>query len=441
MSKILDTFDKCLKKSQAEQTELVYEKEEFFLTRFAESVIHQNIGRNDHTIWCRAIVDNKIGIAQTNIATEESIDQLIQSAVEICSRLEADPDFVSLPAASKTKKSNGYYKSTAEYSADARAMAVKEIVENAEKAKLEASGMFQTSAIEIAVVNSLGIRTDDRVTEARLSMSLSGNNDRAGFAQGFSRNVNDLNFSKLADRAVRKAERKTEPVKLDPGEYTVILDPEAVADFLLFLGFLGFGGKGMVSGRSFMARSLEQQIMAPFITITEDPAHDSMQYMSFDYEGVPRKQVQIVENGIAKGVVYNSYLANLKGVESTGNALPPNNNYGPYPKAMVMAPGEKSIQEIIESTEHGIYVTHFWYLNFVNPMITSVTGTTRDGTFLIKDGKISAPINDMRINQSMLEAFNNAEMISSERRVVPKYGVLMNVPAMKTTNFNFVSSE
>ena len=181
--------------------------------------------------------------------------------------------------------------------------------------------------------------------------------------------------------------------------------------------------------------------MGDNITITEDPFNPAIRYIGFDYEGVPRIKVPLVENGIGRGVVYDSYNAHLMQTQSTGNALVPNNNYGPYPKAMVMDGGGKSLDEIIAGTERGIFVTHFWYLNFVNPMRTTVTGTTRDGTFLIENGKITSPIEDMRVNQSMLESFSNAEALSSERRIVPKYGVLMYVPAMKVNNFHLDSLE
>ena len=441
MSKILDIFEKSLKNPRADQIEFVCEKEEFYLTRFAESLIHQNIGRTDHTIWCRAVMGKKIGIATTNNLSEESVDNLIDTAIEICSQQHEDQQFESFPAPQKAPKTEGFYKSTANYSPISRAQAVKTIADIAGDDNLRTSGMFQTSQTELTVANSLGVRQQGKVTEAKLSVTLSDEAGRAGFSQAYSRNVDEIDFAKVANRAVAKAKRPSKPVSLEPGAYTVILEPEAVADFLLFLGFLGFGGKGLFTHRSFMANKMNTQIMAENISITEDPFHPVMKYMSFDYEGVPRRKVSIVEKGIAKGVVYNNYYAKLSNVESTGNALAPDNSFGAYPKAMVMEPGDKSLNEIIASTEKGIFITHFWYLNFVNPMRTTVTGTTRDGTFLVENGKLTAPINDMRINQSMMEAFSNALALSIERRLVPKYGVLMYVPAMKTENFNLVSAE
>lgn len=441
MPDIFELFDQGLKTSKADQTELVCENEEFYLTRFAENTINGNIGRNDHTVWCRAIIGKKIGIAKTNILSRESISELIDTAVEICSQQQEDPKFQSLVKSPAPGESHGFFKATADYTALQRAEAIKAIVDIARSNNLDASGMFQTSQTMLTVANSLGTRNQGRTTEARLSITLSGDNDRAGFAQACSRDVGTINYADIANRAVAKAARSRKPISLSPGQYTVLLDPEAVADFLLFLGFLGFGGKGMVSQRSFMAGKIGEKIMSDNVTIVEDPENPIMSYIPFDYEGVPRQRVTIIENGIAKGAVHDSYYAAQAGTKSTGNALPPDNTFGPYPKAMVMTSGGLTLNDLIASTKRAVYVGHFWYLNFVNPMRTLVTGTTRDGTFLVEDGAVVSPVTDMRIMQSMLESFNNVEAISSDRRLVYKYGVLMYVPAMRLSNFNFVSSE
>ena len=158
----------------------------------------------------------------------------------------------------------------------------------------------------------------------------------------------------------------------------------------------------------------------------------------FDYEGVAKKRVVLIGNGVAKGVVYNSYYANIGKTESTGHALPPDNTFGPYPKNMLILPGNSNLEEMIKSTERGILITHFWYMNFLNPMKTMVTGTTRDGTFLIENGKIKSAVKNMRIGQSILEAFSNVEMMSAQRKVCTQFGVVMYVPTMKITKFNFI---
>ncbi len=436
MSKVIDILHKAISKSLAEQTELVREAEEFFLTRFAENVIHQNVGRSDSTIWCRVINGKKMGIARTNELEYDSIVKTIRRAHEISLVSQDDAQLAGFRKSPKGPPSKGYYENTASYPPAERADAVGKIVAIAEKNGLSAGGMFQTSVTNLAVVNSLGTIQEDRVAEARLSMTLTGAEGRAGFAQAFSRDVGRIAVEELAVAACHKADMVSEPMALEPGKYTVLLDPEAVADFLLFLGFLGFSGKGMVSKRSFMVDKIGSKIMSELVSIYEDPEDVEMAYMPFDYEGVPRRKVALVENGIAKGVVYDNYYASAMGAESTGNALQPGNSFGPYPKAMSMSPGNLPLADLISKADRAIWITHFWYLNYVNPMQTTVTGTTRDGTFLIENGKVTRRLKDMRILQSMLEAFNNVEAISLERRVVPKYGALMRVPAVLIKDFN-----
>jgi len=230
-------------------------------------------------------------------------------------------------------------------------------------------------------------------------------------------------------------------VAINSGQYTVILEPAAVGQLLLFLAFMGFGGKTLIQRRSFMAGKIGELIAGEKITITEDPHHPQIRGIPFDYEGVPRQRVLLIENGIAKGVVFDSYYAGLTGVESTGHALPPDRKFGPYPKHLVMDGGKSTLSDMVFSVDYGIYITHFWYINYLNPMRTMVTGTTRDGTFLIENGKISKPLQNMRLSQSILEALSNAEMVSPERELYPQYSVVMLVPALKVNNFNLEKIE
>ncbi|UCE66549.1 MAG: TldD/PmbA family protein [Candidatus Zixiibacteriota bacterium] len=433
---ILDIFKKALKNSSADQTELVCESEEFYLTRFAENLIHQNMGRSDSTIWCRAIFGKRIGVSRSNEPTAEGVVKLIKAAEEIAQNQKEDPDFQSLLSYPGRSKSSGFYSSIFEYSAGDRADVVSDIVRRAKSDSLSCAGTFQTSATSLAVVNSLGTENFARNTEYRFTLTASVKDGLSGWAQAAGRDVEKFDFKTVSQRALDKASLAGEPVALDPGAYTVILEPDAVANFLLFLAFLGFGGKLLHQNRSFMSGKIGEKIMGDNITITEDPFHPAIEYLPFDYEGVPRQKVTIIENGIARAGVYNSYYANLAGTQSTGHALQPDNSYGPYPKAMVIDPGENNVEDMISSTDYGIYITRFWYLNFLNPMRTMVTGYTRDGTFLIENGKITKPVVDMRIQQSMLEAFSEVETLSAEQRLIPQYGALMLVPFMKINNFN-----
>jgi PmbA protein len=431
----LEILKKGLRYSEADQTELLLLEEDFNLTRFAENIIHQNIARRDHEVMARAILGKKIGVAVTNKIDDEGIKKVVKDATEIALNQKEDSDFLSLPRSSQAQEVNGFYEDTHNFTPEDRAKGVKIAVGKCKKNNLVSAGAFQTEADVTAVVNSLGIRQYFLETKAHFSLTTSDNGN-SGWAQGFSRNVKDIDIDKLSHIAVRKAVLSANPIALPLGEYTVILEEAAVASLLLFLGFLGFGAKTFTEGRSFM--KLGEKITGDNITIVENPYEPVMSGIPFDYEGVPKKKVVLIENGIAKGVVYNSYYANKTGAESTGHALPPNNTFGPYPKNMVLFPGNSTIEEMIGSTERGILITHFWYINYMNPMRTMVTGTTRDGTFLIENGKIKSAVKNMRIGQSILEAFSNVEMMTRERKLCPQYGVLMYVPAMKINQFNFI---
>ena len=434
--RIIEIFGDAIKTSPADQTELVCESEEFYLTRFAENLIHQNMGRSDSTIWCRAVLGKKIGVARSNDSNREGVLELIRVSSNIAKNQNEDPKFETLVGSPDKAQSVGFYANTLEFPAAGRAEAIAAIVGRAKSSNLTCAGTYQTSARSLAVVNSLGTEKFAQNTKYRFTLTAAASDGKSGWAQAAGRDVDRFDFNSVSQRALDKAAFAGDLIKLESGQYTVILEPDAVANFLLFLAFLGFGGKTLYQHRSFMSGKIGEKIMGDNITISEDPFHPAMEYMPFDYEGVAKRKIDIIENGVARAGVYNSYYAHLAATESTGHALPPDNSYGPYPKAMVLSAGDKSVDEMIASTQSGIYITRFWYLNFLNPMKTLVTGYTRDGTFLIENGKITRPVVDMRVQQSMLEAFSNAEMISTEQRLIPQYGALMLVPFMKISNFN-----
>ncbi len=436
--KAFEILEKGLTYSKADQTELVLMGEDFSLTRFAENVIHQNMARQDHTLMARVVLGKKVGVAVTNSIQDEDIKKIIKDAEEIAKYQQEDPDFVSLPVSSLALEVKSFSPKTSEYSPLERAKGIENAVRRCKSQNTSATGAFQTETDVTCVVNSLGTRQYFQETKAQFSLTASLGDAASGWAQGYDQDVKKIDIENIAQTAVFKAILSSNPIELPPGKYTVILEEAAVASLLLFLGFLGFGAKTFTQGRSFMAGKIGEKITGDNITIVEDPYDPVMNGMPFDYEGVVKKKVPLIENGVAKGVVYNSYYANKAGVESTGHALPPNNTFGPYPKNMVMSPGNSNLEEMIDSTEKGILITHFWYINYMNPMKTMVTGTTRDGTFLIEDGKIKSAVKNMRIGQSILEAFSNVEMMSKDRKLCPQYGVVMYVPAMKIKDFAFI---
>ncbi|RKX21822.1 MAG: hypothetical protein DRP51_03565 [Candidatus Zixiibacteriota bacterium] len=440
--KAMNILKKVLSHSKAELTEAVLESERLSLTRFAESKIHQNIDREETILYVRTIRDKKIGVTATGDISDEGIKRAVANCEAMHKYIPPDENFMTLPGPDpvplpETRISEG----TAGYNPQMRAEAVETIAGIAADGKLEASGAFRIEQKVLAVTNSRKVERFFAGSSGELSMTLSGKDGNSGWAKAYSPDISQIDISALADKAAQKAILSKSPISLPDGKYTVILEPAAVGQLLLLLSFMGFGGRTFYQHRSFMSGKIGEKIAGDNFTVYEDPTDDDFCIYPFDYEGVPRRKVPLIANGYGRGVVYNSYYAALMNTESTGHALAPTNRYGPYPKAMSVATGNSSLEKMIASTESGILITHFWYLNFLNPMRTMVTGTTRDGTFLIKNGKIDAPVKNMRTNQSILEAFSNIELITKEAVIYPQYSILMKVPGMKINNFNLAAED
>jgi predicted Zn-dependent protease len=247
--------------------------------------------------------------------------------------------------------------------------------------------------------------------------------------------------------AVDKALRSRNPTKIDPGVYTVILEEEAVAAMLRTLSFLGLGALSVQEKRSFMNSRFGEQITGAKITIWDD-GHDSRGLvLPFDFEGVPKQKVTLIENGVAKNVVYDSFTAGREKGDadaprptSTGHSLPAPNTMGPIPVNLFMAPGTASKEEMLASIDRGIWVTRFHYTNPVHPIKTVLTGMTRDGTFLVENGQVVRPLKNLRFTQSILDAFGKAEMLGSELRLdaMGNFGVC--APAAKIHEFSFTGT-
>jgi PmbA protein len=437
----LSSLKAALASSTADQTELCLIGENLSLTRFAESQIHQNMYRADTTVYVRAIKEKKIGITSTGDLSEAGLKQAVLDACTIAELMPPDEDFDSLPTKADAPTITISDLEPAENTPQQRADAVGKIVSLCGKSGLHTAGAYRVTTESVAVVNSLGVEQYGVNSRSELSLTANGETGNAGWAIGYDHDPRKVHGELLAKRAIDKALRSVDPIALETGAYTVILEPAAVGQLLLFLAFMGFGAKTQYQQRSFMSGKIGEKITGDNITIIEDPLAPEFAGLPFDYEGVPRKQVTLIENGIARGVVSNTYYGKLLKTPSTGHALPPNNSYGPYPKNMTVAAGNATVEQMIASTTRGVYITHFWYVNFMNPMKTQVTGTTRDGTFLIENGKLAKPVKNMRISQSILEAFGAAEQISSTRELYPQYSVAMLVPAMKINNFNLEATE
>ncbi|MFC2095902.1 TldD/PmbA family protein, partial [Candidatus Bipolaricaulota bacterium] len=431
-----------LSAASADQTEVLVNGQDLALTRFAANTIHQNVSETDVSVRVRSVVGKKIGVASSNNVSEESLKALVQKAETIASFQQENPEFTSLPEPLPVQEIDAYSESTAKCPAEARAKGVGAILDLSRSNDLVASGAFSTGTDEMMVANSLGVSAYHCGTMAS-AMTVIMSDDSSGYAADSSQDVTNLDLSDIALIAVDKALRSKSPTPIDPGSYTVILEEEAMATMMFFLGFLGFNSLAVQEGRSFMAGHIGEKVTGDNITFWDDGFDPRGVSLPFDFEGVPKQKVMLLENGIARNAVYDTATAAKEpGKQSTGHGLPAPNTMGPIPINLFMKPGTATKEDMIASTEKGIFVTRFHYVNPLHPLKTLLTGMTRDGTFLIENGEITRPLKNMRFTQSILEALANAEMLGKDLKLIKMgYGNFAScAPAVKINGFAFTGA-
>lgn len=428
--------DKILKYSKTDQTEVLILGGTFSLTRFAKNCIHQNISFKDWRVSVRVILGKKIGVASTNITDDNSLKKVVDLALEIAQNQKEDPDFKSLPGPSLIPKVKCFYEDTAGCTPEYRAKKVKIIIDKAKENELVASGSFVINIGEQAVVNSQGIFAYYPSTYSSI-FTIIMSPTSSGYANCISRDVQDLNIEEIATQALNKAQKSKNPIEIKPGRYEVILEEPAVSEMLMRISDLGCNGKAYHEGRSFMSGKLGKKVMGENVNIWDDGLDRRGLVCPFDFEGAPKQKVEIIKNGIANAVVYDSYTARKYKKKNTGHALPAPSSLGSLACNLFMKKGEYSKEQMLASTKKGIWVTRFWYTNILHHKLLNMTGMTRDGTFLIKNGEIVSGIKNLRFTQSIPEAFCNIQMIGKDAKIQDSWFEGNVVPALKIKDFNF----
>jgi PmbA protein len=436
--KIREITAKVLSLSQADQTEVLVFSDDSQLTRFANSYIHQNVAERDVQVRVRAVVDKRIGVASTNDLSGESLEKVVEAALGVARLQPENPDFISLPEPASIPEVRAFSEATAGFTPEARAQSVGSICRRAVGNGLVASGAFSTGVQEIAAANSLGVFAYFPTTLADLKTVIMSD-DSSGYGASTAWDVEQMDAEAVGAEAVDKALRSRNPRDIEPGRYTVILEEYATEDILEMLSYVGLGALAVQEERSFMCGRFGQQIVGSAISLWDDGLDPRGLPLPFDFEGVPKRRVPLIENGVAMNVVYDSYTAGKEGKASTGHGLPAPNTFGPIPVNMFMAPGQATLEEMIASTERGILVTRFWYTRPVHPKLAIITGMTRDGTFLIEKGEVACPLKNLRFTQSYLDALSSVEMVGRTTRLIRSDFELNgnHVPALKLGEFEF----
>jgi predicted Zn-dependent protease len=406
------------------------------LTRFANSRIHQNVIEHNTQIRVRAVSGKKVGVASTNNLSEDAIDEVTRSALRVALLQPDNPDFVSLPEPKPLPMGNGFAQTTADCTPQHRAEGVSVICRLAGEDGLVASGAYTTSTLHMAVANSLGLFAYAPTSFSDLTTVIMSD-DSSGYASATDLDVTALSPEEVAREAIDKAIRSRHPQPIDAGEYTVILEGHAVGILLTYLSYLGFGALAMQENRSFMAGQLGKQITGSNVTIWDDGLDASGLPVPFDFEGMPKQRVDLINDGVANAVVYDSYTARREARESTGHALPAPNTYGPLPGNLFMKAGRHTKDEMLAAVDRGVWVTRFHYVNPLHPLKTVLTGMTRDGTFLIENGALCSGIKNLRFTQNILEALSRVRMIGNATRLGRSFFGGIRVPALLIDGFTF----
>lgn len=442
--KMLALMRGAIERSPADETEIVALSYTTALTRFANSTIHQNVREENTMVVARAAVGKKLGVSSVNRLDPDTLAAALDRATATA---KASPDvsgFPGFPEAGPAKSVDAFSKRTAAMTPEARADAVGKAAAIAAGAGQTISGIYRINSRSLAVANSSGAEQHFDGTDAALSVFATDPNGISSSATACAIDVDDIPVEETATRAVEKCKAAANPVAVEPGEYDVIISPRAIAEVLGWLSFTSFGAQQVQEGQSFMAGHVGEELLDESITLYDDGLDGAGIPMPFDFEGVPKQRVTLIENGVIKGPVYDSLTGAKDGVASTGHAGVASFRGGPAPSNLFMAPGERSVDELLSSVKRGLMITNFHYLNgLLDTRKALFTGMTRDGTFLIEDGHVAGAVKNMRFTDSMVRALANVGGVSKERHVVARsWGGIgaTTVPTLLLRDFKFTGS-
>lgn len=433
---------KVLKRSGNNDAELILMVEDNALTRFANNTIHQNVAELNLKLTLRILAGKRSGLAATNRTDEAALDELADHALANAEASSEDPDFIGLAEPAEFAQVDTFDQSTAEFSPEQRANEVGVVCRLAKEKELNASGAFSTGKSEIAIANTQGVFAYHVSTQSDFQTVVMSD-DSSGRAHASDWQVSAIPVETLGKEALNKADRGRNPQNIEPGDYTVVLDPYVTYDLVQMLNLTGMGARSVLEGRSWMNDRMGKEAMSPLVTIWDDGTDPNGLPLPFDFEGVPKQKVEIVTAGTIKGPVYDRSTAHQAQVASTGHALPPEfYMYTPRATNLFMAPGDSSVADMISSTERGLYITRFWYTRPVHPRDAVITGMTRDGVFMIENGELTFPVKNLRFTQSYVQALAEVAAVSRDTRLqLSDYGnIAVRVPALKIKSFNFTGS-
>jgi predicted Zn-dependent protease len=431
--------DRALSMSKADETFLALTGGDRANLRFARNTATTSGASSGMSLAITSSFGKRSGIVTTAQFDDESLQRALRKAEEIAKVSPENPEAMPFLGPQTYTPVKAYFDDAANASADWRASSVETAIALAKQKDVVSAGFVETQAQVQVVASSKGLFAYDRFTAADYNLTArTPDGSGSGWASKSFNELRLLEPEKLAAAAIEKAAMAKAPVGIEPGKYTVVLEPAAVADLVAFMLFSG-DARQADEGRSFFSKKgggnrIGEQVVADKVTIYSDAAHPLAPTITADNEGIPITRNTWVEKGVLKDLLYSRFWADKMGKKPTAG-----------PANLIMEGGTSSMSDLIAGVERGVLVTRFWYIRPLDPQTILVTGLTRDGLFLIEKGKVTRAVKNMRWNESPIVAFNNIEAMTPAERVVSGEGIggaglSLVCPAARIREFTFSSS-
>ncbi len=402
--------------------------------RYARNEVSTSGSITNQNLLVQAAFGKKVGTATIDEFDEASLERVVRRAEELARLAPENPEYMPNLGPQQYLESKGYFESTAAFDADKRAEAVAKSLAIADQDGLTSAGFLENQTAFSAMMNSKGLFAYYPSTLINFSLTVrTSDGTGSGYVIRGYNDASKLDTEALTQIAVAKAKGSVNAKALEPGKYTVILEPTAAAVLMESL-YGDLDARSADEGRSAFSlpggkTRLGEKIVDERVTIYSDPTNPDLPSPAWSGDGLPQNKVYWIEKGVVKNLAYSQYWAQQKGKSPL-----------PYPNNLIMEGGTESLEDMIKGTKKGILVTKLWYIRPVDPQTLLMTGLTRDGTFYIEDGKIKFPVKNFRFNESPIIMLNNLESLGKSERVVStESDQSYMVPAMKIREFTFSS--
>ncbi|MEP2281454.1 TldD/PmbA family protein [Maribacter sp.] len=421
-------LEKALSFSKADTCEINLNGYNSGNIRYARNTVSTSGYSSNQSLAVQSSFGKKSGTATIDEFDDASLEKVVRRAEELAQLSPENPEFMEPLGPQMYDEAITYSESTAKITPEYRAEVASSSIVPADAKDVTAAGFLNDSAGFSAMINSKGLFAYNQSTDVDFTVTMRTNDGTgSGWVKRDFNDVDKFDADEAAKTAIDKAVLSREAKAIEPGKYTVILEPAASADLLRNM-FRSLNARSADEGRSFMSAAdgknkIGEKIVDERVNIYSDPLNPEVPTSTWNGEGQPLKKTSWIENGVVKNLAYDRFWAKEKGVEPV-----------PFPPNAIMTGGDASLEELIKSTKKGILVTRLWYIRSVDPQTLLYTGLTRDGTFYIENGQIKYPVKNFRFNESPIIMLNNLETLGQQVRI---NGNL--IPYMKVRDFTFTS--